>query len=152
MFAQQGQRTLLIDADLRANPERSQQALFKLGRSPGLSGILSDRGSLETAQAVPGIPSLTVLAAGAAAPNPQELLGRAGFGELLAQAAAQYDVVLIDTPAASQFSDAEIVASRAGAAIMVTRKNQSLLPAATGLARGFRDGGITLVGAVLNDA
>ena len=152
VFAQQGQRTLLIDADLRAKTDRSQQALFKLGRSPGLSGILSDRGSLESAQAVPGIPSLTVLAAGAAAPNPQELLGRAGFGELLAQAAAQYDVVLIDTPAASQFSDAEIVASRAGAAIMVTRKNQSLLPAATGLARGFRDGGITLVGAVLNDA
>lgn len=152
VFAQQGQRTLLIDADLRAKPERSQQALFKLGRSSGLSGLLADRGGLDSAQAVPGIPSLTVLAAGAAAPNPQELLGRAGFGELLAQAAAQYDVVLIDTPAASTFADAEIIASRVGAAILVTRKNQSSLPAATALARGFRDGGITLVGTVLNDA
>ena len=61
-------------------------------------------------------------------------------------------MVLIDTPAASTCADAEIVASRAGAAILVTRKNQSLLPAATSLARSFRDGGITLVGSVLNDA
>lgn len=152
VFAQQGQRTLLIDADMRAKPDRGQQALFKLGRSPGLSGILADRAGLETAQVVSGIPSLSVLAAGAVPPNPQELLGRHGFGDLLAQAAAQFDVVLIDTPCAGEFSDAEIIAARAGAAIIVARKNQSVLPSTTALARRLQEGGVALVGSVLNDA
>ena len=35
VFAQQGERTLLIDADMRSKPERGQQALFKLGKSAG---------------------------------------------------------------------------------------------------------------------
>jgi protein-tyrosine kinase len=56
VFAQQGQRTLLIDADLRSQAHRSQQAMFKLERNVGLSGILADRAGLEVAQAVPGTP------------------------------------------------------------------------------------------------
>lgn len=152
VFAQQGQRTLLIDADLRATPDSGQHALFKLGRGAGLSGILADRASLEAAQLVPGMPGLAVLPAGAVPPNPQELLGRASFSQLLFTAMHEFDVILIDTPSGIDYADAEIIAARAGAALMVTRKNQSLVPAATQLARRLQDGGVALVGSVLNDA
>ena len=152
VFAQQGQRTLLIDADLRAQPDSGQQALFKLGRSAGLSGILADRAGLEVAQLVPGLPGLAVLPAGAVPPNPQELLGRPAFGQLLLAATEQFDVVLIDTPAGSSYADAEIIAARAGAAIVVARANQSLVPQATQLCKRLQDGGVALVGSVLNDA
>ena len=152
VFAQQGQRTLLIDGDLRAKSDAGQHALFKLSRGAGLSGILADLASLEAAQLVPGLPNLAVLPAGAAPPNPQELLGRASFGQLLMTAAYEFDVILIDTPSGGDYADAEIIAARAGAALMVTRKNQSLVPSATQLARRLQDGGVALVGAVLNDA
>jgi receptor protein-tyrosine kinase len=152
VFAQQGQRTLLIDGDLRAKPDAGQQALFKLGRSSGLSGILADRAGLEAAQLVPGLPGLAVLPAGAVPPNPQELLGRPAFGQLLLAATDQFDVVLIDTPAGSNYADAEIIAARAGAAIVVARANQSLVPQATQLCKRLQDGGVALVGSVLNDA
>ena len=152
VFAQQGQRTLLIDGDLRAKPDAGQQALFKLGRSAGLSGILADRAGIEVAQLVPGLPGLAVLPAGAVPPNPQELLGRPAFGQLLLAATAQFDVVLIDTPAGSSFADAEIIAARAGAAIVVARANQSLVPQAVQLCKRLQDGGVALVGSVLNDA
>ena len=152
VFAQQGQRTLLIDGDLRAKSDAGQHALFKLSRGAGLSGILADRASLEAAQLVPGLPNLAVLPAGAVPPNPQELLGRASFGQLLMTAAYEFDVILIDTPSGGDYADAEIIAARAGAALMVTRKNQSLVPSATQLARRLQDGGVALVGAVLNDA
>lgn len=152
VFAQQGQRTLLIDGDLRAKPDTGQQALFKLGRSAGLSGILADRAGIEVAQLVPGLPGLAVLPAGAVPPNPQELLGRPAFGQLLLAATAQFDVVLIDTPSGSDFADAEIIAARAGAAIVVTRANQSLMPQAVQLCKRLQDGGVALVGSVLNDA
>ena len=152
VFAQQGQRTLLIDADLRSKPETSQQALFQLERGAGLSSILSGRGGLELGKLVPGLPGLGVLTAGAVPPNPQELLGRAEFGRLLLQAAEMFDVVLIDTPSGGDYADAEIIAARAGAAVMVARKNQSLVPQATALSRRLQDSGVALVGSVLNDA
>lgn len=152
VFAQQGERTLLIDADMRSKPERGQQALFKLGKSAGLSAILANRTGLESAQLIPGLPGLAVLPAGATPPNPQELLGRPAFGDLLRAASQQFDVIIIDTPAGSDFADAEITAARAGAALLVARQHVSLVPRATQLARRLQDSGVALVGSVLNDA
>ena len=152
VFAQQGQRTLLIDANLRAAPGRGQQALFKLGKSAGLSGLLADRAGLEAVQTVPGLPGLAVLPAGAVPPNPQELLGRPHFGQLLHKLNNQFEVILIDTPAGDDYADAEIIASRAGAALMVARKNRSLVADTAMLARRLQGNGVTLVGSVLNDA
>ncbi len=152
VFAQQGQRTLLIDADLRGEPEHNQQALFKLGRSFGLSGILANRAGLETVQLVPGLPNLAILSAGAKPPNPQELLGRLAFGNLLEAACLQFDVIIIDTPASSDYSDAEIVASRAGTALVVGRKNKTLVPEIIHLAQRLQSDGVSVVGSVFNDA
>lgn len=153
VFAQQGQRTLLIDADLRAKPERGQHSLFKLIRSAGLSAVLADRASLEEVlQAVPSLSNLVLLPAGAVPPNPQELLGKASFGQQLHSASRQFDVILIDTPAGADYADAEVIAARAGAALIVTRKNTSLLTATTQLAQRLQAGGVALIGSVLNDA
>jgi receptor protein-tyrosine kinase len=152
VFAQQGQRTLLIDGDLRSEAGRSQQALFQLDKGVGLSGILAGRATLDVAQPVGALPGLTVLPAGAQPPNPQELLGRAAFAQLLQAASAQFDVILIDTPSGSEYSDGEIIAARAGAALMVARRNQTLVPEAKNLGTRLQDGGVALVGAVLNDA
>ena len=152
VFAQQGERTLLIDADMRSKPGRSQNTLFKLGKSAGLSAILSNRAGLEVAQLIPGLPGLAVLPAGATPPNPQELLGRPAFGDLLRIASQQFDVIIIDTPAGTVYADAEVIAARAGAALLVARKNESLLPAATSLARRLQESGVALIGSVLNDS
>lgn len=151
VFAQQGQRTLLIDGDLRSESDQGQQSLFKLNRSSGLSGILANRAGLEVAQLVPGLPSLAILTAGAVPPNPQELLGRLAFGNLLEIADQQFDVILIDTPAGSNFADAEIIAARAGSALLVTRKNKTRVTEVANMALRMQNGGVELIGSVLND-
>lgn len=151
VFAQQGQRTLLIDGNMRAGSNKAQQALFKLDKSSGLSGVLAGRAGLEAVLNVPGLPGLGVLPAGATPPNPQELLGRTAFEGLLQLASTKFDAIIIDTPAGGDFADAEIIAARAGAAVLITRKNVSLLPQAVALARRLQDGGVALVGSVLND-
>jgi len=152
VFSQHGERTLLIDADLRSPAGQGLQTLFRLGKGSGLSGLLVGRAGLEAVRLVPGLPHLAVLPAGTVPPNPQELLGRIAFDDLLAITSQQFDVIIIDTPSGSDYADAEIVAARAGAALMVARKNQSLLPQATNLARRLQGGGVTVVGSVLNDA
>jgi len=149
VFAQQGQRTLLVDANLR-HPRLG--ALFNTEGKAGLSSLLADRSEGDGIQPVPDLRCLHVLAAGHPPPNPQELLGRAAFGQLLQNAAAQYDVVLVDTPATDDCADAELIAVRTGTAMVVARKNQSSLPAVQQLGRRLQDNGVAMLGSVLNDA
>ena len=148
MFSQLGERTLLIDADLR-NPR--QHELFKLGNGAGLSGLLAGRASAEAIARIPSLLGLSVLPAGAIPPNPQELLGRPAFIEALHTFNRDFDIIIIDTPAASEYADAQTVAVRAGAAIMLARKNQSSLPDMAQFARSLQQSGATVVGSVLND-
>lgn len=148
VFSQQRQRTLLIDADLR-NPRQHQ--LFGLENRTGLSAVLSGRSGLEAIQRVPALLDLSVLTAGPAAPNPSELLGRPAFGQLLADLGARYDVILIDTPSTDETSDAQLVASRAGAAVIVAHQNHSHVSQLRDLVSLLTDARVHLLGTVLNE-
>jgi protein-tyrosine kinase len=148
VFSQQGQRTLLIDADMR-NPRQHQ--LFNLENRIGLSSILSSRNGIESIQNVPELANLSVLTAGAPPPNPLELLGRPLFSEMLQELSSQFDVILIDTPAGDEFADAQTIATRAGAAIVVTRQNVSHVNKVGDLIGRLSETRIQLVGTVLNN-
>lgn len=148
VFAQLGERTLLIDADLRNSV---QHELFGLDNRMGLSALLSERAGPEAIHGIAPLRNLFVLPAGVAPPNPQELLARPAFAYLLEQVAADFDVVLIDSPAASETADAQILAVRAGAALIVTRKNASRTWRVQGISDRMLEAKATIVGAVLND-
>lgn len=148
VFSQQGQRTLLIDADLR-NP--SQHTFFGMENRVGLSALLSGRSGSDAVQRVPGLLDLSVLPAGAPPPNPSELLGRPALGQVLRELAPQYDVILIDTPASIECSDAQMVAGRAGAAIVVTRQNTTHVENVRDLIGELTEARVHLVGTVLNN-
>jgi len=148
VFSQLGERTLLIDADLRTP---RQHELFKLGNNAGLSGLLAGRANAEAVVRVPSLLGLSILPAGAIPPNPQELLGRPAFIETLLSLSRDFDVVIIDTPAASAYADAQTIAVRAGAALMLARKNRSSLPDMAQITSSLQQSGATLVGSVLND-
>jgi len=147
VFSQQGQRTLLIDADMR-HPRQHQ--LFSLENRIGLSSILSGRAGTESIQRVPSLLDLSVLSAGAPPPNPLELLGRPAFGEMLRELARQFDVILIDTPAGDECADAQTVAVRAGAAVIVTRQNTSRVAKVRDLLGLLSEARVHLLGTVLN--
>ena len=147
VFSQLGERTLLIDADLR---RPRQHELFCLGNKSGLSAVLAGRAEPETVICrIPNLLGLSVLPAGAIPPNPQELLNRPAFSRLLQYGRQHYDVVLIDTPA-GHTSDAQTIAMRAGSALVLARQNQSSLASITALSRSLQQSGTTVVGSVLN--
>jgi protein-tyrosine kinase len=148
VFSQLGQRTLLIDGDMRAP---RQHELFKLSNKVGLSTVLSGRADEEVVVRVPDLLGLTVMPAGPMPPNPLELLSRPLLPALLNHARKSYDVVLIDTPAISVGDDAAIVAIRSGAALAVARTGLTRLPAFNDLVRGLGEAGVAVVGSVYND-
>jgi chain length determinant protein tyrosine kinase EpsG len=147
VFAQLGERVLLVDADLRSP---TQHALFGLQNRTGLSSFLSGRQEAADVQEVPGLPHLFLLSAGPVPPNPIELLSRPNFTRLLPDLRTRFDVILIDSPAALQYADAQMISVRAGGAIMVVRKDGSRAAAAAALARTVQANS-TLVGTVLNE-
>lgn len=149
VFAQLGERTLLIDTDMR---RPAQHDLFGLDGSDGLAEALSGRLAVtEAVQNIAHFANLCVLPAGAPPPNPQELLSRPVFAELLAELAPRFDVILLDTPPLLQFADAQIVAARAGACVLGARRHASTL-AELARARAQLNPGITnLLGAVISD-
>lgn len=148
VFSQLGERTLLIDADLRAS---RQHELFKLENRIGLSSILSARAGMENVQRINSFVGLSVLTAGPQPPNPQELLGQPAFPSLLEKVQEQYDVVLIDTPPDSEYADVQIISARAGSALVLARKHHSSLAATQRLVGRLGQVGVTLVGSVLTE-
>ena len=148
IFSQLGERTLLIDANLR-NPR--QHSIFNLPRGSGLTSVLSGRSAAQDVIArIPFFTDLSVLAADPVPPNPLELLGRPEFSRLLADLGQRYDVILIDTPAGTIYSDATTIASRVGGALMVTRKDRTRLDAVKSLSAQLSSSGVHVIGSVLN--
>ncbi len=148
VFSQLGERTLLIDANLRSP---TQHLLFRTAPSPGLSDILSGHADPSAVVRLDSFLGLSILPAGTPPPNPQELLGRGVFRDMLARLAREHDVILIDTPAAATFADSQTIAARAGAALLVARRNQTSTQQLSRLARDVQQHGALLVGSVLNE-
>jgi len=122
-FAQLGERTLLIDANLR---HPVQQDLFNVTPAAGLSNLLIGRCGLDEAL-VPIAPfaDLKVLFAGTQPPNPQELLSRGTFRYLLEASASNFEVVIVDIPPILEYSDAQIVAAAAGGCLLAARRHKT---------------------------
>jgi len=147
VLAQIGYRTLIIDTDLRHS---RQHQLFNLPSSAGLSALLTGRAGKEVVQRVHPQLRLFVLAAGAAPPNPQELLGRPVFDLVLSTFANQYDVVLLDTPAFSETADGLLLASISGAALIVTRRNHTKIASLHAAVQHLIQSGVNIIGSVVN--
>ena len=148
VFAQLGERTLLIDADLR-NPR--QHELFYLANKIGFSTVLAGRSREEAIVRIPDLAGLCVLPAGPVPPNPLELLNRLNFDELMIQAKSNFDIVIVDTPALAVGEDAALIAVRIGAAIAIARNGHTRADAFGGMVQDLMNAGVNVVGSVLND-
>ncbi len=149
VLAQLGERTLLIDANFRSP---RQQDLFSLKPEAGLADLLRGRDVYDEAlTAVPSLEHLRVLCAGAVPANPQELLSRASFIYVLKTMAEKYRSIVIDTPPALQFADAQIVAARAGGCLLVTRRHRTKLADVEEIKGRLEPTGAQLLGAVINE-
>jgi protein-tyrosine kinase len=148
VFSQLGARTLLVDADLR-NPRQHQ--IFRLPDGHGLSTVLAARTDQHSVFPVAGLQRLSVLPSGPLPPNPQELLSRPAFNALMTDLQSLYDVVIIDTPPATKYSDVQSIVFRARDALVIARKNHTQVDATAKVVRELQNTGARVVGTVIND-
>ncbi|HEY1057335.1 MAG TPA: chain length determinant protein tyrosine kinase EpsG [Limnobacter sp.] len=146
VFAQLGHNTLLVDADFR-KPQQHEN--FGLSNRQGLSTLLQGRGDASVIHSVPELKNLSVLPCGPIPPNPQEQLSHLRFAKLLNGLAAQYDMVIVDTPAGQHSADATAVALRCGASLAVARKDHTNTTDLKILSTNLKRLGANLLGSVL---
>jgi len=106
-MALMGEKVLLIDIDMRRH---NVHELFKLDNTVGISDMIVNHGVIpEAIKQVEGVPGLSVITGGTAAPNPAELLASAHLAAIVSGFRNQYDRIIIDSPPLVIFSDALIL-------------------------------------------
>ena len=146
--AQQGLRTLLIDADLRLRSVA--RVLLSDDSREGVADILRDQMDWRACVQTTRVAGLSVISAGRRVPNPLELLAGGWFHFLLQEARQQFDRVIIDSAPVNAVSDPLLLAKEAEAVCLVVRYGRTSRHAAARALEKLRDAAANVRGYVLN--
>jgi capsular exopolysaccharide synthesis family protein len=146
--AQQGEKVLLVDADLR---RPVQHLIMGVSNRFGLTNVLLRDVPVEEAIKATSIPNLHFLPSGRLPRTSLGVLDPKRIGELIASLKTKYDVVLIDTPPMVGISDSPIIAKEADGAILVVQYRKYPRDMLVKAKQMIETLGVTMVGAVLNN-
>jgi len=147
-FAQFGEKTLIIDADLR-NPKLCY--LFDLKRENGVTEILSTEDpDLKRFIFQTKVPNLSLLNSGALPPNPSELLGSKKMEMLLEKLSGMYDRIILDTPPILAATDAVVLSAKTNGVIFVVKAGATPSPAVMRSLNYLKSVHANIFGAVLS--
>jgi capsular exopolysaccharide synthesis family protein len=146
--AEQGKRTLLIDGDLRRpSVHRNFDLPSVVGLSNALLGEISWREAVIQPEAVP---NLYILPAGPPSRRASDLVGR-GLTEVLEEAAAEYDLVMLDAPPLLGFAEPLQMATAVDGVVVVARAGQTSRKAVASVLATLNRLRAKVVGVVLNE-
>jgi polysaccharide biosynthesis transport protein len=116
VFAQNGQRVLVVDSDLR---RPSLHKLLKVSNSLGLTNYLLRQNSLEEVIQTTKLPTLNFLPSGKLPSSSLGILNSPQMKEFIRTVKERYDFVFFDSPPIMGVSDASILASEVDMTLMV---------------------------------
>lgn len=115
-FAMDGNRTLLVDADMRRPVIHTT---FQMNNVTGLSNFLTSKIELETVIKESFIENLSIITSGPVSPNPGEILSSERMKLFLEETRKRYDRVIIDCPPLTGIGDAYVVGNLLGQVVIV---------------------------------
>ncbi len=149
-LAQLGDRTLLIDSDLR-KPGIGRALSMTDGKYAGLSSYLAGVSSLDLITVPhPAITNLAAIPTGPVPPNPADLLSSRRLSEAIAQLRLQYKFIVIDSPPIMAATDAVILSVLADGVLLVVRSGETPKEAFTRARDLLHSVKARLLGVVLN--
>ena len=148
MLAQQGQRVLLVDADLR---RPSLHRALDVLREPGLTNLLIGDAELRETVRPSVLPNLDFLPSGPFPPNPSELLSSRQTVRLLEDLSGRYEQIVIDSPPVLAVTDAAVLAAHTDGVVLVLRSGETEQRAAERSVDQLRRLGVRVFGAALNE-
>jgi succinoglycan biosynthesis transport protein ExoP len=148
MLAQQGERVLLVDADIRRPAlHRAMDVL----REPGSTNLLVGEAEIREAVRPNVLPNLDVLPSGPFPPNPSELLNSKKMQRLLKEFERTYSHIILDSPPILAVTDSAMLGTHADGMVLVLRSGNTEQRAAERAVDQLRRIGVRIFGAVLNE-
>lgn len=124
-LAQLGDRTVLVDADLR-KPGVGRLLNLGSGKYAGLSSYLAGVSSLDLVTVPhPVIPNLAAIPTGPLPPNPADLLSSSKLSEAIAELRTKFKFVVIDSPPVMAATDAVILSVQTDGVLLVVRSGET---------------------------
>ncbi len=124
-LAQLGDKTVLVDADLR-KPGVGRLLNLGSGKFAGLSSYLAGASSLDLVTVPhPTIPNLAAIPTGPLPPNPADLLSSHRLADAIAELRTKYKFVVIDSPPIMAATDAVILSVQADGVLLVVRSGET---------------------------
>jgi polysaccharide biosynthesis transport protein len=124
-LAQLGDRTLLMDSDLR-KPGIRRALNLATGKDAGLSSYLAGVASLEDVTVPhPSITNLSALTTGPVPPSPADLLSSHRMREGIAELRRRFKFVVIDSPPIMAATDAVILSALTDGVLLVVRSGET---------------------------
>lgn len=148
VFAQQGKKVLLVDADLR---KPTIHYTFNTMNIYGLTSVLTKQSTLEDAVENVGVENLSILTSGPIPPNPAEMLSSKTFEKFLENVKEQYDLVIFDTPPILAVTDGQIIANKCDGTILVVSAGKTEKQQAQRAKELLEKAKGKLLGAILNN-
>lgn len=147
-LAQQGEKVIVIDADLR---KPIQHKLTELNNTEGLSTFVLKKSGVDSINhlKIDGV-DLDVLTSGPIPPHPSEMLASSSMKQTLKSFEDFYNYVIIDTPPLLAATDAQILASISDATLLVVDTKKSKRRQVTEAKRRLDNVGARLLGVVMN--
>ncbi len=142
-----GKTVLLVDGDLRS-PD--QHAIFGLELNPGLAKVLSGEAKLSDAIDRSLGALIHVLPAGRMNQSPHRLLSASAIRELLDEALAEYEYVVIDTAPVLAAGETLAVTAEADATLICVMRDVSRMDSVMRCSRRLEASGANVVGTVFS--
>lgn len=148
VMAQSGLATVVIDGDLR---KPTQNRIFGVDNGAGLTTLLThpDQSWQDVAKKV-ALPGLFLIPSGPIPPNPSDLLASDRFARLIERIKTEADLVIIDSPPVLSASDALAISRHTDGVVLVSYSGKTRTDALRHAAHSIHQGGIRLIGVVLN--
>ena len=124
-LAQLGDRTVLVDADLR-KPGIGRLLNLGSGKYAGLSSYLAGVSGLDLVTVPhPAIPNLAAIPTGPLPPNPADLLSSHKLADAIAELRTKFKFIVIDSPPIMAATDAVILSVQADGVLLVVRSGET---------------------------
>lgn len=141
--ARRGGRVLLIDADLRRPAFKAQS------KANGLTKLLTNEEPIGQHVVSTQHENLWLLPCGPIPPNPADLLSTPRIKQIIAEAAAQYDMVIVDGPPVLGLADASLLASACRNVMLIVESGKTRTRAARESVERIEVAGAHIIGATL---
>jgi capsular exopolysaccharide synthesis family protein len=148
VFAQSGQRVLMVDSDLR---RPTLHKMLRVTNNFGLTNYLLKQNTLEEVIQTTSLPTLDFMASGKLPSSSLGILSSAQMRDLIGQLKQHYDFVFFDSPPVMGVSDASILASEVDMTLQVIQYRRYPQPMNIRAKQLIEKVGGNLVGIVLNN-